>query len=94
VMGSLGTADQRCLTGFLALTVNRRTDMKCLVVGLGSRLGCVDGTWCRDVRTAERLYTGHWAGQGCHPGVRAGVCSVFWGADWSEGKGGDTQCVV
>jgi len=53
--------------GSLALTINRRTDKKCLVVGLVSRLGSVDGSWCRDARTAERLYTGFRAGQGCHP---------------------------
>jgi hypothetical protein len=51
----------------LALTINRRTDKKCLVAGLGSRLGSVDGSWCSDVRTAERQYTGFRAGQGCHP---------------------------
>lgn len=51
----------------------RRTDMKCLVVGLESRLGFVDGTWCRNVRAAERLYTGFRAGQGCHPGKRVSV---------------------
>lgn len=60
----------------LALTINRRTDKKCLVVGLVSRLGSVDGSWCRDARTAERLYTGFRAGQGCHPGLRVGVRSV------------------
>lgn len=32
-------------------SVNRRTDRKCLVVGLESRLGSVDGSWCRDARS-------------------------------------------
>ena len=66
-------------TSFFGSNTYRRTDIKCLVVGLGSRLGFVDGTWCRDARTAERLYTGPvWAGQGCYPGMRVGV--VLFGA--------------
>lgn len=76
----------------MALTINRRTDRKCLVVGLGSRLGSVDGSWCSNVRTAERLYTGFRAGQGCHPGLRAGV--LFLRVGRLEGKGGDSHCVV
>lgn len=58
-----------------------------------SRLGSVDGSWCRDARTAERLYTGFRAGQGCHPGLRVGVRSIL-SVGRLEGKGGDTLCVI
>lgn len=77
----------------LALAINRRKDIKCLVVGLESRLGSDDGSWCRDACTAERhVYWPVRVGQGCDPGERLGVCALR--AGLAEGRGGDTLCVL